>query len=367
MSWKVKEINLAGSWFDMGAELGQLRAESIEKFNNDFFSHPVNIFRFGSIDRIKEYVSYARGSIKDFSPEIWEFIRGIADGSKLSLEEILLQIYLPELTHINSEEDLQVSLGCTACGVSSKRTDSGHSIIAQNWDFNFDLPEWYILRLEPNDLPQILTIGAGAVFACCGFNTTGIGVTFTSSGHLPNIPPHRGLPVVGLVLETLIKDNFIEARDIAAGIPKAGSFNLLLTDGYRDLAVIECTPDRVEIIEGEEILVCGNHYQHPKMIDHTNQNLFPKKPPSREFAQSTTGRVEHLLALLEGSPSPITVDYIKSCLTDHYNFPFSICAHSEGTILGFKTLGSVVFEPAKLKGYFSPSQPCKNEFVEFIF
>jgi hypothetical protein len=99
------------------------------------------------------------------------------------------------------------------------------------------------------------------------------------------------------------------------------------------------------------------------MITGTRQDLNPPELPARELAQSSIGRTERLRTLLNNAPGgKITLDYLKACLKDHENHPLSICAHEEGTILHFRTLGAMILEPALHTVHFSSGPPCQNDF-----
>ncbi len=364
MSEKIRHYELEGSWFDMGKQLGMSEADNIAKFNQQYFSQTFNMIRFGDIRNVKTYASHIKLVVQEYSPDSWEFISGLASGSDIPVNDILMQLILPELTHISCESDWPGPVGCTACCIISSNTNNRSSFIAQCWDFNVNLPPWYVLSLRPNTgQPDILCMGAGAVFCCCGINSLTVGVTFTSSGHLPNIAPTIGFPVISLMFEALLSEGYSEARDIIVAPRRAGAFNALLSDGYNRSSLIECAGNNVEIIEQEKILVCGNHFQHPKMIELTGQDLNPPDPPAQEFAMSSINRTERMRELID-SPLDVKIDldYLQSCLRDHKNKPLSVCAHEEDTILHFRTLASVILEPACHKIYVCPTQPCQGDF-----
>ncbi len=364
MSTKFKHYELEGSWFDMGKQLGRAEADNIDKFNRQYFSQAFNMIRFGDMNNVKNYALHIKLILQEYSQDSWEFLSGLAEGADISINEILMQLILPELTHISAETDWPGPTGCTACCIISSNTHNRSSLIGQCWDFNVELPPWYVLSLYPvSGYPEILCMGAGAVFCCCGINRFALGVTFTSSGHLPNISPTVGFPVVSLMFEALLSEGYSEARDIIVAPKRAGAFNAILSDGYNRSSLIECAGRNVEIIEQEKILVCGNHFQHPKMIELTGQDLNPLDPPAQEFAMSSTKRAERLRELVDSPVDvKVDVDYLQSCLRDHTNFPFSICAHEENTILHFRTLAAVVLEPANHKIYVCPGQPCREDF-----
>jgi isopenicillin-N N-acyltransferase like protein len=360
---KIRRFNLQGDWFDMGGQLGRFVAGDIKSFNDRYFSDPFNLMRFGSWISLQKYVARMLETLKEYSLWTHDFLRGMAEGSALPLEQVVMQAMLPELTHIGAARDWPLAGGCTAGCIVADRSATGAALVGQCWDFNFELPPWFLAALTPSlDIPPMLIVGMGSFFCCGGINDRGLGLTVTSSGHLPNVPPGIGVPVVALLLEALGCSGYYEAMDILVAPKKAGAFNMLLTDGYARSALIEGAVDRVELIEEKPILVCGNHFQHPNMVAGTRQNLNPPEPAAREFARSSVARADRLQSLLETPPGEkISLDYLKTCLKDHENYPLSICAHEEGTILHFRTLGAMILEPASQTLHFSPGQPCQNE------
>jgi len=363
---KIPQYNLRGEWFDMGRQLGQIVAEDIKNFNNRYFSSPFNIMRFGSWSHIEKYVRQIGEFLKDYSKTSYDFVSGIAEGSKLPFNDVLLQGILPELTHINSDRDWPAG-ACTGACVSADFSATQGALIGQCWDFNFELPPWYVAKLVPPlESPELMIVGAGSFFCCSGINSAGLGVTFTSSGHLPNVPPQVGVPASSLLLETLGTDDFNSAMDTLVAPEHAGAFNSLLTDGYTNKILIEVAGRRVDMLQEGPILTCGNHYQHPNMIRGTNQNLDPPEPPAQEFARSSEFRTRRLKEILQAEPGEkVSLEYLKICLKDHENHPLSVCAHEEGTILHFRTLGAMILEPAMRTVHFCPTAPCRGEFETF--
>ncbi len=363
---KIRQYELRGSWLDMGRQLGRLVAKDIKDFNDRYFSNPFNIMRFGSWIHLEKYVPRIGAFLKEYSRPTYDFVAGISQGAELPLTDVLAQGILPELTHVNSERDWPAG-ACTGSYIESERSATRSAMIGQCWDFNFDLPPWYVAKVTPPlDSPEMLIVGAGSFFCCSGINSAGLGVTFTSSGHLPNVPLGIGVPVASLLLEALGCQEYAEARDVIVAPRHAGAFNAILTDGYTGGVLIEVAGDRVDMIEEEPILVCGNHYQHPNMIKLTGQNLNPPEPPAQEFARSTITRTQRLRELLDdNSENRLSVEYLKTCLKDHKNHPLSVCAHEEGTILHFRTVGAMILEPAMRTIHFCPTAPCKGEFETF--
>ena len=163
---KIRQYKLKGRWSAMGEELGRAVAGDIAAFNNRYFSDAFNMMRFGSLENVIQYAKRVGTSLKDYSQNAWEFLAGMAIGANLSMEQVLMQSILPELTHINNKDDWPIPAGgCTACCVKESFTAEQAAIMGQCWDFNIELPDWYAVKLSPPlGQPEILMMGMGAFF-----------------------------------------------------------------------------------------------------------------------------------------------------------------------------------------------------------
>lgn len=365
---RIRRYDLAGSWREMGRQLGQAVGSDIRSFNDRYFSDAFNLMRFGSRTHLERYARRMGEAMREYSPSAAEFLAGMADGAGLPMDQVVMQAVLPELTHVNGGADWPaLGPGCTNCCIAAGSSATRGALIGQCWDFNIELPNWYVAKLSPPPgTPSMLVVGMGSFFCCSGINDAGMGLTFTSSGHLPNVRPEIGAPLVGFFLEALGVEGYYEAMDTIVAPRKAGAYNILLTDGYTKNVLIEAAGSRVDLIEGEPVLVCGNHFQHPGMVQATNQDLQPPEAPAREFARSSSLRAERLRTLLSQAPgNSLGLDYLMKCLQDHENYPLSVCAHADSTILHFRTLGAMILEPALRTIHFCPEPPCRGRFESF--
>lgn len=77
-----------------------------------------------------------------------------------------------------------------------------------------------------------------------------------------------------------------------------------------------------------------------------------------------------LIAARYGS---LTVDDLKSFLSDHENYPTGICRHPHNgpdhTMLDktSRTVAALIAEPARGRLHVSCGNPCENPFVEYAF
>lgn len=365
----IRHYKASGSWFDMGRQIGEKVSHDIEKFNSRYFSDPFTMIRFGSMENVIGYVRQVGRALKEYSDHAHDYLAGMSAGANLPMEQILMQAILPELTHINSAGDWPEGAmgGCTACCVKSSSAMDMGAIIGQCWDFNVELPDWYIAELlPPIGEPKMMIVGLGAFCCCCGVNSFGLGMTFTASGHLPNVRPQVGVPVIGVFIEALGMEDYYPAMDLLVAPKRAGAVNMLLSDGGNNSALIEVAGEQVELTEEEPILVCANHFQHPKIVERTRQNLEPTDRGGSEFARSSVFREARLKQLLvDATGDGIDENYVKNCLKDHENYPLSICSHEEETILHFRTQGAMTITPSAHTIVFCPGQPCREEFHRF--
>jgi isopenicillin-N N-acyltransferase-like protein len=138
-----------------------------------------------------------------------------------------------------------------------------------------------------------------------------------------------------------MKRVLLEQRTVQAGIDLltrhrlCSANNLVLADGQGHLADVEERPEGVAVFQDE----------HPHRRLHTNHYV------SAEFEAFETNslpdscpRLDRLRALVQEYWGGITVDRMKTILSDHHNDPGGICRHGAG---GLHTISGYIAEPAQ--------------------
>src|SRR5204862_1819816 len=129
--------------------------------------------------------------LKRWEKPVVEFIRGMAEGSKLSVEQLTLLLLHEEIYHTKP---------CTAIGATHDGTKDGNAIIGQNWDWNASLYSWSgITRLNARGIPNAVLYSYPGLWASAGINKHGLSLVWTGAGYLPKIKPIIGIPTYALI------------------------------------------------------------------------------------------------------------------------------------------------------------------------
>ena len=143
-----------------------------------------------------------------------------------------------------------------------------------------------------------------------------------------------------------------EVRRAQRAIP--ANVALLTADGAADL---EVTVDDVHVLraDGRGVLVHTNHCVHPELA-HVNE-LFP------ELIQSVP-RMSRAESLLGRHGKGVRIENVKSLLSDHVDYPMSICRHENDNPGDghWTSVISMIVEPSQGRMHLSRGNPCTNPY-----
>jgi len=108
--------DIAGEPFEIGREYGRRNMEPII----GFFNHQIK-----PNARKRSFAQACWPEIEAFSDNVCRFMRGMAEGAEISLQEAVLLSLHEELGHMHH---------CTAFGATGAATPGGETFIGQNWD-----------------------------------------------------------------------------------------------------------------------------------------------------------------------------------------------------------------------------------------
>jgi len=132
----------------------------------------------------------------------------------------------------------------------------------------------------------------------------------------------------------------------------------MIVHGGGEAVCLEAAPLDYNVIWAEGgILAHSNHFTipHQKIKDH-----LPAMYPN---TLTRYHRARKLISLERGN---ITVDTFKRVLTDHFDYPFSICWHAEPTGKSgsqLQTNASMIFEIRERKLHVAMGPPCLNAYA----
>ena len=278
-----------------------------------------------------------------------EEVQGIADGARLSFGEAFLLQIRGEIAFTPAPV-----AGCTAFVLSRDATTTGEIITGQNSDTGWEMGEVAIvLHVTPEKGPRMLMYTFAGLMGYHGINSEGI-------GHFANAlmgPDWRmGLPHYPLkrrVLESCSLEEVLEVLD-QTQVCSAG--NYVLGDGQGEILDVELTPEGYETLSGEE-----------GFIAHTNHFLCQRWIPTEKLLEQlpdSKPRYKRIRSLIERDYGSLSVEKMKGFLSDHHDYPTSICRHSmDGKDI--ETAASIIAEPERGLMHISAGNPCEHEYCMY--
>ena len=341
---EIKTLKVGGAPFERGRQYGS-DCEKLIKRN-------VEIYRLwfkkaGNVDehRLPSFLKTTFNNICEYDPEIADEIRGIAQGSGVELDDIVA---------LNSRIEIGYGLkgGCTAVGVETSRSDTTNVLLSQNWDWLPGLSEGTIfLEIEQPGRPAVLTFTEAGMVGKIGVNSLGIGlvINLLDCGYGGN-----GVPFHILCRGVLNSKSVSKALLEVLRSPCAGSSNLMIGSMHGELIDIELTPDDFcEIFPHNGLLLHTNHFLTHIGSKHDNfKRLYP----------DTITRLLRARSILSNQGT-VSVDNIWSLLSDHVNYPESICCHPKpehDEMLQCRTNASIIIDFAGRQLYVRSGPPCSS-------
>jgi len=281
-----------------------------------------------------------------YCPHLLEEMRGLGEGAGVTLEEAMA-------CNIRGELQYVTAAGCTAYAIQGRGTARRQLIIGQNSDMGSEvIPLAYVLRLQPQNKPEVLTYTFGGMIAYHGFNSAGVAKFENALGGGP--PSRFGIPHYPVERMMYECKNLEEVFDLLRKMPVEYNVNYLMCDGQGNIADVESTTEGPQILrdDGSGYLVHTNHFLSSRFA--TGDNFKRSLPDSFP-------RLERIRSLLQSRYGSITVHDIQLFLSDHSGRPTSICRHDKG----MRTVASLIAEPAEGRMHVAVGNPCHNRYATY--
>jgi len=348
-------MELSGGAYEIGYKYGKEFSSLIARMIEEAFFKEFEgkLSKDQLIRHAKKYAPF----IEDYSPEIAEELRGIADGSGRLYEEIVM-------ANAHEERSAFAARQCTAFAASGKATKDGRTYHGQNWDGLES--EWWegqlglLFKVRRKHGVDILDYTNPGILASAGVNSAGIGISWNT---VPRLQLKPGVPSYIIVAEILRQKTIGNALNSVLRAERAGCFNFIITD-ETEIYDIEATPTDVDIAYADEYVAHANHY--------ISQKFYSKQDMAQSdlVTANTFVRQNRMNTCLKRNFGQIDLESCKEFLRDHVNYPSSICRHPESdptTEPKGLTLDSWVIVPAEREFWIAHGPPCQNEFQKYQF
>ncbi len=306
------------------------------------------------------------GFIEKLSPKLGEELRGIAEGSNLPLDQIVMLNVRHEIGfRLLAKQAMHLSNptpdGCTAVGVVPTATEHRGTILAQTIDgLASMLGSLFVGSVSDSNKPASLAVyEAGSVGPSTGLNGAGIGFVYNSlltgaDGRGPMTTPFR-----------LRCRSILEARTFDAALraivqkDRYTSINYLIGHAEGEIVDIEAAPSTKRYL-----------YPEGGMITHAN-HFEPGGPAASEwerFLPDTLFRARRLDRHLRPRLGHVEIDHVIEGLKDHFSYPSSICLHPDRDNASGRqasTLSAVIVDLENLRLFATDGPPCSSALQQF--
>ncbi|KAL6705147.1 hypothetical protein ACN47E_007252 [Coniothyrium glycines] len=289
--------------------------------------------------QVLEHAAVFERNIRAKWPAYHEEMRGIADGSRRQLLEIVA---------LNVRTEIAFGLfsdGCTSLAWHTRE----RGWLGQNWDWmTAQKPALILLKITKSHTPTLVQVTEAGILGKIGFNDHGVGTCFNAirvRGMDPSrLPAHLGLRVV------------LESTSAADAVRKleqhgmASAAHILVADAHAAVgceftqATFEkCVPDAAGRV------VHANHF----LLEHAGQR-------DTVWLKDSLQRVPTMLANVGKLEEDAGWEEVSRLFEDETNFPAAIC-RAETAETGSATLFNVVMDLKARKAVVRLGRPTEVE------
>lgn len=328
--------------FQRGRMIGEKFKELI-KLNVDYYS---SIWHANIGDKVDIFAKSCIPLIKDYDEEIFRELSGVAEGSGLTLEKIILLNSRYEALFLSFIHQYE----CTSFAVLPKLSFNKHVFVGQNWDLSKEVRGKDITMLvRRKDAPSYITNAEAGVLAHKGMNSKGIGICFNSlRSNLDKFKPC--IPMLVVLRKLYDSKNFSDAIEAILKAERSTSANFLIAHKDGEAICVEVTPREIEIIEPDNgLLLHTNHFLSSTLLSRVD-DLNRNNP-------DTFIRLIRMKSLFSEENGKIEVESLTKFMRDHFNWPESICRHGN-----FRTITSAIMDLNDKIFTISPENPCESDY-----
>jgi isopenicillin-N N-acyltransferase-like protein len=344
-------FDVAGTPREMGRAHGAQAGERIRGFV-DYLGASLKLSR----ESLRKRAARFQPLFERHCPHLLEEAAGLAEGAGIDpLEGLAVQLR-GELAGVSDE-------ACTAFVVSREATAHGGTLIGQNSDTPAELMQYaYVLRLAPDDRPRILMWTFGGMLGYHGLNEYGVAHFANALGGGPEWKfALSQYPLKRMMLE---QRNLMGIRRLLREVPVCSNGNYALCDGNGEIADVELTTaGPIELPDdGAGVIAHSNHYLCGA---HACTANFSRSLPD------SFPRLERMRQLLGARRGRLSVEDLKTIVSDHERHPTGICRHPhegpDDPVLpaSGRTVASLIAEPDRGRLHVARGNPCEREYVTY--
>ncbi len=353
-------IELCGSPYERGFQHGSLLKKEIQEVikllkNDIFLTTEIEADNF-----IEDFFNETDfiPSIKKWSPDLWDEVKGISDGSEIDFETILFHQLGDEFFFYT---EYIFAHKCSSMGVNKSSSQS--SITAQNMDIPpyFDGYQTVIKYKDSLSNKEIMYLTIPGHIGITGMNNQFVSINCNILMQLKN--QTTGLPVSFIVRSVLNQNSQNEAIAFLKTIEHASGQNYII-GGKEKVYSFECSSSKIEEFKPFESAEFTYHTNHPLInLDFSDRYLemLEENDLTIEEAKNICKRFPSFEKRFNEDTESISIDDIKEVLSSKDHDGIDVMSN-------VFTYASVIYvlddQPTFI---ISPGKPHNKEYLEIKF
>jgi isopenicillin-N N-acyltransferase-like protein len=346
---RYPEITVSGAPQELGRQVGEATREQVRGFCEIAFDRVLKTVQI-SRQRVCDIARESRNFAKKYRPDLIEELQGTAEAAGVGLDELML-------LQVRNQLQSDKSGGCTSVSFAAEPGIRRGPVVAQTWDNDPVLDEFtVVLTRHPDGKPSYTSCTQAGLISYMGVSETGIAACINT---LPAPSREVGVPHYFILRELFEANSLDEAIQSLQRAHRAIPVNIMLSTPQGP-ANLEVTLDNIRVLRPADSSV----------VTHTNHCVHTDFKPINddfpELAQSYSRKIR-VDELLDGHDREADLAQIKMILSDHDNYPGSICRHaSDDPVHGFwETVFAIIIEPDERRLLISRGNPCERPFEEY--
>jgi len=359
-------VTLTGSPHERGFQHGKTLKDGIHRFYQSwskmlFDSSPFKLTEADLLSFAKKNGPY----IKEYAPDIYQEIEGIAEGAEMDLDKALYMNCFDEEYVFQSLPQLRAGTagapppgalpaGCTSFAAFGQATADGKVYIGQNYDYSSVYLEPVVFRIEQcGDEPGQLIFSHMGVVGINGVNAAGLAIVENT---LAPTDLRIGVPFPVVMRKALQQPRLSDLVGAIITAPRLSGHNYVIGSPYAAVHLeTSATKYHFNYLQ-DGVFGHANHYDYPDM---KHLDLLPELLPDSLI------RSGRMLQLLKSGFGKLDIDALKKVMADHADYPVGICRHEDERHSELGTLSTIICRPEDGLMLVTCGNPCVSPFQEF--
>jgi isopenicillin-N N-acyltransferase-like protein len=349
---------VSGTPYEQGLTHGRLAKSQIDHNLEVYFWRFERESKLTRAEVLRRAELYLK-NIEATAPGYVEGMKGIAEGAQREFREIVALNARYELIYseASAQGKLPESDGCTTFALLPEKTTNGHLILGENWDWIPNV-EALLLKVHEPGRPEVLCFTEAGIFGGkIGLNSFGLGLVINGLNSNQDNWAQIQKPFHVRCWETLRSKRFEDAVSAVTSTPRACSANFLIGQTDQRVVNIEAAPSAHLALKPQEGYVA-----------HTNHFLEPERlgilVPEVSKRPSTRSRYARVTKLLRES-GRLDIPAAQKILTDHDDYPYSLCRHADESFPPeerYQSVVSVVMDLHEHRIDIAKGPPCRYRY-----